>query len=321
MSLGTFVGARLLNVDVFITCGLIIGVYVLLTLLVALFPRDDPAPAAPARTYNTSDASVEECRSLMSADALASSIPPGASSTPVVGHAVAPPGPPKRPAPTVFGSLLRAATVDLYLSMELVIQTVRHPFTRRVMILYFGTTLAACIGITTPQWASGTFHTGISNVDQVTAMEQIVSALTLLSLSSLTRYLLRPWLRTKKAVDFCLIAASLVASITGALFIAAAPSLPVYAVGVAIGATGMGLSDALRSFATSALASKELVQRLYMSIRTVQTLAAIVGTPLWSGFFVWILHHPNVPRGLLYLGYAGVLSVCLLFALFLRAPR
>lgn len=322
MSLGTFIGATLLNVNVFITCCLIIGVYVLMVLLVALFPRDDPAPS-PARTYNTSDASAEECRSLMSADALATSIPPGASSTPVVGHGVAPPKSPKPkgPAPTVFRSLLRASTVDLYLSMELVIQTVRHPFTRQVMVLYFGTTLASCIGITTPQWASGSFHTGISNVDKVTAMEQIVAALSLLALPLLTRYILRPWLRTKKAVDFCVIVASLVASIAGALFIALAPSLPVYAVGVAIGAMGMGLSDALRSFATSALSNKELVQRLYMSIRTVQTLAAIVGTPLWSGFFVWILQHPNVPRGLLYLGYAGVVSVCLLFALFLRSSR
>ena len=224
----------------------------------------------------------------------------------------------KSPAPTMFHSLLRAATVDLYLSVELLIQTMRHPFTRRIMMLYFGATLAMCIGVTTPQWPSGSFHTRISNVSQVSAMEQIVSALTLFTLPLLSRYVLRPRLHTKAAVDYWIIVASMLANITGGLVIAMAPSLAVYAGGSAIAAMGMGLSDALRSFATSTLSNKELIERLYVSIRTVQTLAAIVGTPLWSGFFVWILHHPNVPRGLLYLGYTCVVLVCLSLAVPLR---
>jgi len=308
MSLGTFVSASLLNVNVFITCGLVVGVYVVLVPLVALFPHDHPALK---QTYNTDDASVEESRSLMSA-------PPGASSSLVAGHGSALEA--KGPVPTMFRALLRAATVDLRLSIKLVVQTVRDPFTRPVMILYFGTTLASCISLTTQQWASGTFHTGISNIDKVTAMEQIVSAVTLLALPGLARYL-HPRLRTKEAVDFWVIVGSLLASIAGALIIATAPSLAAYAVGVAVAATGIGVSDALRSFATSALSDKDLVQRLYISIRTVQTLAAIVGAPLWSGFFVWLLDHPNLSRGSLYLGNAFLIFVCLLLAMSLRRSR
>lgn len=302
MSLGTFVSASLLNVNVFITCGLIVGVYVALVPLVALFPHDHPALK---QTYNTDDASVEECSSLVAGH----------------GSALEAHKTPKGPVPTMFRVLLRAATVDLRLSIKLVVQTVRDPFTRPVMMLYFGTTLASCISITTQQWASGTFHTGLSNIDKVTAMEQIVSAVTLLALPALARYILHPRLRTKEAVDFWVIVGSLLTSIAGALIIATAPSLAAYAVGVAVAATGMGLSDALRSFATSALSDKDLVQRLYISIRTVQTLAAMVGAPLWSGFFVWLLNHPNLSRGSLYLGNAFLVFVCLLLAMSLRRSR
>jgi hypothetical protein len=308
MSLGTFVSASLLNVNVFITCSLVVGVYVVMVLLVALFPYDNPTPK---QTYNTDDASVEECSSLMSADDLVAEH----------GSALEVHQAPKGSISTMFRALLRAATVDLPLSIKLVVQTVRDPFTRPVMILYFGITLATCISLTTQQWASGTFHTGLSNIDKVTAMEQIVSAVTLLALPVVARYLLRPRLRTKEAVDFSVIVGSLLASIAGALIIATAPSLAAYAVGVAVGATGIGVSDALRSFATSTLSDKDLVQRLYISIRTVQTLAAIVGAPLWSGFFVWLLDHPNLSRGSLYLGNAFLVFVCLLLAISLRRSR
>lgn len=320
MSLGTFVSASLLNVNVFITCGLVVGVYVVLVPLVALFPRDNPAPK---HTYNTDDASEEESRSLMSANALETSVPPGASSSMVAGHgsALEAHKMPKGPVATMFSALLRAATVDFRLSIMLVVQTIHDPFTRPVMMLYFGITLASCISLTTQQWASGTFHTGIANIDKVTAMEQVVSAVTLLALPVLARYLLRPRLRTKEGVDFCVLVGSLLASIAGALIIATAPSLAAYAVGVAVAATGIGASDALRSFATSTVSDKDLVQRLYISIRTVQTLAAIVGAPLWSGFFVWLINHPNVSRGSLYLGNASLILVSLLLAMHLRRSR
>lgn len=313
MSLGSFIGASLLDVNAFITCGLIVAAYVVLIPLVALFPSDDPAAN---RIDDTDDGSVEERSSLMPADALATSVPPSASSSPVagLGSDLEAHEPPKGPAPTVLHALLRTVTVDLRYSIELVIQTVRHPFTRQVMLLYFGSTLAACISLVTPQWASGTFHTGLSNVAKVTAMEQIVSAVTLLTLPVLTKFVLYPRLRAREVVDFWVIVASLLATVVGTLVIATAPSLMIYAVGVAIAATGMGLSDALRSFATSALANKELVQMLYMSIRTVQTLAAIIGMPLWSAFFLWLLDHPDLPRGLLYLGNTCMVLVCFVFA-------
>ncbi|CAN9469169.1 unnamed protein product [Alternaria alternata] len=317
MSLGTFVSASLLNVNVFITCGLVVSVYVALVPLVAMFPRDLPTQK---QVYNMDDASAEERRSLISADDL---VPPNDRSSLVADHggALEAHKTSKGPVPTMFRALLRAATVELRLSIMLVAQTIRHPLTRPVMLIYFGTTLASCISLTTQQWASGTFHTGISNIDKVTAMEQVVSATTLLALPGLAAYLLRWRQRSKEAVDYLIIVGSLSTSLAGVLIIAMAPSLTIYAVGVAVAATSMGLSDALRSYATSAVAEKDMVQRLYMSIRTVQTLAAIVGSPLWSGYFVWLIKHPNVPRGSLYLGNAFLVFCSLLSAMSLRKSR
>ncbi|RYO48954.1 hypothetical protein AA0113_g9732 [Alternaria arborescens] len=323
MSLGTFIGARLLNVNVFITCALIVAVYVFLVPLVSLFPHhhgEQSQSQRTLRTYNTDDASGDEIRSLMIVDETVDEMVIAIQSDPPFMADHDGDQATKARTPTLFRALLRAATVDLYLSIELVVQTFRHPFTRRVMMLFFGTTLAAVISMTTPQWASGTFQTSLSQVDQITALEQIISACTLLALPLLSRYVLRPRLHAKHAVDLAIIVGSLLTGILSALVIAMAPSLSIYAIGVAIGATGMGLSDALRSFATSGLSSEEAVQRLYMSIRTVQTLAAIAGTPLWSGLLLWIISNPSVPRGLLYLGNCGVLITCLLSIKFLQRP-
>jgi hypothetical protein len=57
------IGASLLNVNLFITCALIIGVNVMLVILVASFPADGPGAK---QTYDSDDASDAECKSLVS---------------------------------------------------------------------------------------------------------------------------------------------------------------------------------------------------------------------------------------------------------------
>ncbi|KAF2023301.1 hypothetical protein EK21DRAFT_118908 [Setomelanomma holmii] len=308
MSLGTIINARLIYVNVFITYGLVIGVYVMLFGLVALFPNHhEPAH----RSYGTDDISAEECRQLISVDPMGAQVLSSPTSKAddngqlstedTKGHES-----------VLYRVLLCAATGDLYFSTKLVVLTVCHPFIRQVIMLFFGSTLVMSISMTVTQWASSTFHSSLANVEQTAAMEQVILAVTLLALPLLTNYVLRLGLHTQETVHIHIIVASLLASLSGVLVIGVAPSLAIYAVGVAIAPAGMGLSDALRSFATSGSSKKDATQRFYISIRTIQTLAAVVGTPLWSGLFLWMLSNPDIPRGLLYLSNAGVLLVCFL---------
>ncbi|KAK5632804.1 hypothetical protein RRF57_008518 [Xylaria bambusicola] len=312
MSIGTFVGAQLLKFNVWLLCLLIVCAYVLLIACAYLLPHQRHDDLSDRSYIERETASVEERCSLVSTDSTAPSpTRPLRIESPSAGVAT-------KPDSTVSRTLLRAATVDIYLSVELVIQTVRHPFTRHVMILFFAYTLAGTISGTSPQWASSTFNARLANVDQIRGMEMIISALVLVSLPVLSSYVLRPWLRTKQAVDIWVITASMLALLTGTLIMAMAPSLVVYAIGVAISALGVGVSDALRSFATSVLSDGDALERLYVCIRTMQSLASIAGTPLWSGFFLLILSNPLLPHALLFLGNAFVYLVCLILAGFLH---
>jgi len=223
---------------------------------------------------------------------------------------------------SLWGILIRAATVDLYLSLKLVVDTVRDPLTRQVMAIFFTYTLAVCVSATTQQWASSTFHAKLADVDQVTSMEQIVSAVALLTLPLFSQYVLRPRLVTKQRVDFQLIILSLIIGVASALVMALAPSMLVYALGVAISALGVGLADCLRSFATTAVNDSEAVEKLYMSIRTVQSLGAIIGTPLWANIFLLILKSNGaIPPGTLFIVNGTILLGSLCLTLNLRHYR
>jgi hypothetical protein len=227
------------------------------------------------------------------------------------------------PISTMFGVLLRSATIDLWLSVGLVVQTFRHPFTRPIMMVFFGITLAASIAGVSTQWASTTFHASISSIDRITAMGQIISATTLVVLPVLAKYAIQPRLRRRASgtADFCVVVGSLLTSVAGLMIIGMAPSLTIYAIGVAVSATNVGTWDALRAFATTNLSNKDLTEGLYVSICTVQTLAGIVGAPLWSGLFMWLLGHPQVPPGVLYLGCSLLAFTCLIITLLIPRPR
>jgi hypothetical protein len=306
-------------VDVFITCGLIIGASISMVPLVAMFPHDD---STPKRTHSAVD--TPETDNMEDSVTLTATTPllEGSSDT---SEASEPEASKMSHASisTLFSVLLRSATIDLWLSVGLVVQIFRNPITRPIMMVNFGITLAGSIATVSTQWASTTFRTSISSIDKITAMEQIISAATLVALPFLGKYVIQPRLgmRANGAVDFYVIVGSLMDSAAGLLIIGMAPSLKIYAVGVAISATSMGSWDALRSFATIKLPNKDLVEGLYISIRTVSTLAAIIGAPLWSGLFMWLLGHPQIPPGVLYLACSLLVSVCLIITLRMPRPR
>jgi small-conductance mechanosensitive channel len=122
------------------------------------------------------------------------------------------------------------------------------------MGIYFTYTLAGNISATSFQWVSGSFYTSLVNVDKITPMELIISAVVPFALPTVSHRWLRPRLRSKQNTDFAIITAGLIFCVFGAAIMAVAMSisLSIYALGVAVSALSVGLADSLRSFATSA---------------------------------------------------------------------
>ncbi|EFY94863.1 Major facilitator superfamily domain, general substrate transporter [Metarhizium robertsii ARSEF 23] len=310
MSVGTFIGALLLRQHVWLLCSIVICICALVMLLICLLPNHHKS--LYPEEENISDAEDSPRSSASQASSPATSLLNGEQD----GRGASQ-GP-----PPLWQTVLRAATVDLLLSIQFVVQALRNPLTLRVMSIFFTYTLAGTVSGTSQQWASSTFHTSLADVDKVTSMEQVVSAIVLFSLPTVSQRLLRPRLRSKQNTDLWVITASLVFCAFGALVMSLAPSIGIYAVGVAVSALGVGLADSLRSFATSALSDTETLESLYMSIRTMQSLAAIVGTPLWGGIFLLILKSDGgLPPGLLFFATGIVFLVSLYSTMPLRGYR
>ncbi|KID85136.1 Major facilitator superfamily domain, general substrate transporter [Metarhizium guizhouense ARSEF 977] len=310
MSVGTFIGALLLRQHVWLLCSIVICICALVMLLICLLPNHHKS--LYPEEENISDAEDSPRSSASRASSPATSLLNGEQD----GRGASQ-GP-----PPLWQTVLRAATVDLLLSIQFVVQALRNPLTLRVMSIFFTYTLAGTVSGTSQQWASSTFHTSLADVDKVTSMEQVVSAVVLFSLPTVSQRLLRPRLRSKQNTDLWVITASLVFCAFGALVMSLAPSIGIYAVGVAVSALGVGLADSLRSFATSALSDTETLESLYMSIRTMQSLAAIVGTPLWGGIFLLILKSDGgLPPGLLFFATGIVFLISLYSTIPLRGYR
>ncbi|KAL7935557.1 major facilitator superfamily domain-containing protein [Trichoderma chlorosporum] len=308
MSVGTLSGALLLRDHVWLLCSIVICICGLVILLIFLLPSENKSVYPEEDSFLAEEGSV---RSYVPDEPS-----PTASLLSGEDARAASPG-----SPTLWQSVLRAATIDLYLSLRLIGEAVRNPLTLRVTGVFFAYTLAGNVSSTSLQWASATFHSPLASIDKITSMEQVISAVVLFSLPAISQHVLRPRLRGKQDTDLCIIITSLIVLVFGALTMAMAPGLGIYAVGVGVSACGVGLTDSLRSFATTALSDTESLQTLYMSIRTMQSLAAIVGTPMWGGIFLLILKSDKLPPGALFFANSLVMATALYLAIPLRQYR
>ncbi|KAE8329418.1 major facilitator superfamily domain-containing protein [Aspergillus sergii] len=287
-SLGSFLGSLILRVNVWQLCATATCVYALTIPAVSFLPQSSPshlteqtdsAEAAPSSPLllpppkahgSEDDGIVQQCRLLCRA-------------------------------------ILRALTIDLPQSLMLFVEAVREPLTRRVMAICFSSTMAMTVHNTFQQWASSNFHWKLASVNTLWSVGQVVSAAVLLALPFLSHKILRPLMGTKRRVDLWVALVSIIFSALGCLVLSISPSMLVYGIGLIVYSFGIGLNDSLRSLATSALRDNEAVQRLYMGIRTVQSLGAMIGIPLWSSLLSLILRSDGaLPKGLTFFGASSL---------------
>ncbi|KAE8137455.1 major facilitator superfamily domain-containing protein [Aspergillus pseudotamarii] len=288
-SLGSFLGSLILRVDVWQLCATATGIYAVTIPAVWFLPQSSPSQA------------IEQQPELAD-HSTSSSFLLSASKTHSPEHEGV-----VQQCRLWCGSIRRVLTVELPQSLMLFVDAVREPLTRRVMAICFSSTMAMTVHNTFQQWASSNFHWKLASVNTLWSMGQVVSAAVLLALPLLSHGILRPLLGTKRRVDLWVALISIIFSAVGCLVLSVSPSILVYGFGLVVYSLGIGLNDSLRSLATSALQDTEAVQRLYMGIRTVQSLGAMIGIPLWSSLLSLILRSDGaLPKGLTFFGASSL---------------
>ncbi|KAK2823866.1 hypothetical protein FQN49_007538, partial [Arthroderma sp. PD_2] len=194
MSVGTFMGSLLLRHHVWVLCSLVICVCALVILLICLLPNHHKS-LYPEEHNILAEEGVHR----------SSDSPPTSPATSLLGGEEGLITSSSRP--SLWRSVLRASTVDLYLSLQLILQALRNPLTLRVMSMFFTYTLAGTVTGTSQQWASSTFNAPLASVEKIISMEQIISAVQLLILPLVSKHVLRPRLRGKQATDLWVIVA------------------------------------------------------------------------------------------------------------------
>jgi len=129
------------------------------------------------------------------------------------------------------------------------------------------------------------------------ALEGALSWLVLLSLPFFRRAFLAPHM-TVANTDIAIVQGSLGANIMGMISLGLSTSKIPYIAAISVYTSGSGLADSLRTYATLGLSPMEQVSDLYVRFSLTETLAGLLGPPLWTGLFGSVLKGGYLPVGL-----------------------
>ena len=109
------------------------------------------------------------------------------------------------------------------------------------------------------------------------------------------------------SIDLLVTQACLLINFIGKVGLGLSTSVGLFILSLCIYTTGVGLQDSLCSYGALNLPPGEQINDFYLRIGLVQTIAGVLGAPLWSGIFSLVLKSEVVPFGLPLLVNAGLL--------------
>jgi hypothetical protein len=280
--LGTVLSAALLNVDVWLLSGIGIAVRVLILPVALLLaaPRRLPSQAhAPFR-----EAGQPHYSSLPREDDEQALTQAGAEHAPST----------RKPALSgPFSTIVAEASHTL----ELLTELLRSPLTRITTLIYLCDETAIYVRLVFPQWAAKRFGWSLAGASGITSFQIVINAGVLLVLPYICRVVLRPLLGSQQQVDFWVIKCSLALNMVGIFCAGIAPLRSLYIMSLFVYNLGSALTDALRSFVTSTMQDEEEIERLYMGISMVETIAGLLGTTVWSAAFSATMRYGGTTLG------------------------
>lgn len=282
---GSLLSAALLNINIWLLCGIAIGVRILTIPVVFMFPSLKPDSQVRARLC--------------------------AGSQP--DYSVLPQGPGgERPSSEkgmegiwnvlmaqrqALSKALSSFTAEASLSLGLLVDLLRSSLTCVVLLIYLFDETAIYVRLAFPQWASKRFGWSLAEANAITSFQIVVNAAVLISLPYISRLILLPILKSQQRVDFCVIKWSLALNIIGIVCAGVAPLRSLYIISLLVYNAGSALTDALRSFVTSTTRDEEEVQHLYMGISVVETVAGLLGTTILSSAFSAGMRYGGITLG------------------------
>lgn len=157
-----------------------------------------------------------------------------------------------------------------------------------LVFLLYG--LAARIEILLPQYTSLALNWPLANVNRILALKALVSAVILFALPTIRKRYLEPRYANKAsgssiAVDLFIIKISLVANTVGIVGLVIPAGVFFFILWLCVYTSGVGLLDSLTSYGVYTLPPGADVAGFYVRTGFMNTIAALVGAPLWSWAF------------------------------------
>ena len=129
------------------------------------------------------------------------------------------------------------------------------------------------------------------------ALKALVSAVVLFALPTFRRMYLEPRMSTQQ-IDLFITQASLAANMLGVIGIGASAPASFFVLSLCVYTSGTGLADSLTAYGTFTLPAGESVSEFYVRTGLVNTIASLIGAPLWSAVFSAVLRSGVLPLGL-----------------------
>lgn len=153
------------------------------------------------------------------------------------------------------------------------------------------------IEVLLPQYTSLLLAWPLATVNGAMALKALISALVLFILPSLRQKCLEPRMSTQQ-IDLFITQASLVANMLGVIGLGISAPAGFFIISLCVYTSGTGLADSLTAYGTVTLPAGENVSEFYMRIGLINTIAALVGAPMWSALFSVVLKNGWLPLGL-----------------------
>lgn len=166
-----------------------------------------------------------------------------------------------------------------------------------VLVVFLVNGLATRIEVLLPQYTSLVLHWPLATVNRALALKALVSALMLFALPTLRNLYLEPRMSTLQ-VDLLITQVSLLTNTIGVVGLGFSTPAIFFILALCVYTSGTGLADSLTTYGTFTLPPGEKVSEFYVRTGLINTIAAMIGAPLWSALFSLVLKNGGLPLGL-----------------------
>ena len=177
-----------------------------------------------------------------------------------------------------------------------------------VILVFLINGLAIRIEILLPQYISLLLHWPLATVNRTLALKSLVSSILLFALPTLRKIYLEPRMTTPQ-IDLFITQAALLANMIGMIGIGFSAPATFFVLALCVYTAGNGLYDSLTAYGTLTLPPGEKASEFYVRIGLINTLAALIGAPVWSLIFSYVLKSGFLPLGLPFWLCAGLLGL------------